>query len=332
MTNERTILTHRRSAAPRARRGAAMLLVLYVIAVAAILVYAMLSMASLQRQMERNIRRGPEAEALAESGVNLAIYYLLNPQNAPGYAAMTNIDWYWPGTGGPVGFGAAADGTIDVAVTHDPAKPFEYEITSTGAAAGSAVSRTVHSRVFVNADYEVNHAAVFGSEPIAVGGFTTLGALGEPTKVYARGALTIKTGGKVYGTVYKGLFSPASLVQPIGGSFQALPVVPVFVPPDLSRVRSYLTYTLPGDPTNTVYTADTHAGGLSLGGAWGPSATNPAGVHVVTGDLTLLANAHVSGTLVVTGNLSLNLLASTVSVATLQSALPALVVGGNIDF
>src|SRR5688500_14628068 len=62
-------------AAPR--RGAAMLLVLSVLAVAAVLGYAMLSIASIQRQLESNARRGPEAEGLAESGVNLAIYYLL---------------------------------------------------------------------------------------------------------------------------------------------------------------------------------------------------------------------------------------------------------------
>src|SRR5215207_2703787 len=96
--------------APRVRRGAALLLVMSVVVVAAVLGYAMLSVTSLQRQMEKNARRGPEAESLAESGVNLAIYYLLHPESAPGYPGWANVAWHWPGTAGPVGFGAALDG------------------------------------------------------------------------------------------------------------------------------------------------------------------------------------------------------------------------------
>src|SRR5687767_11093494 len=149
--------------ATRARRGAAMLLVLSVVAVAAVLGYAMLSVTSVQRQVERNQRRGPEAESLAESGVNLATYYLLHPETAPGYPGWANVQWYWPGTGGPIGFGAAMDGTIDVDVVQDPDSPWEYEITSTGVAASSPVSRTVTTRVYLNADYEVTHGAVFGN-------------------------------------------------------------------------------------------------------------------------------------------------------------------------
>jgi hypothetical protein len=147
--------------------------------------------------------------------------------------------------------------------------------------------------------------------------------------------MQIKTGGRVYGNVYKGVFNPLSPASPLGGTFKALPSVPVVVPADLSQIRSYTTYTLPNDPA--VYSAELHAGGIALGTggiavSWGPSPANPAGVHIVDGDLSLLAGASVSGSLIVRGNLTLNLATTTVNVTGLQPTLPTLLVGNNIDF
>ena len=321
-----------------------MLLVLSVVAVAAVLGYAMLSVTSLQRQVEANQRRGPEAESLAESGINLATYYLLHPESAPGYPGWANVNWYWPGTGGPIGFGAALGGTVNVVVTKVAATSWEYEITSTGVAASSAVSRTVKQRVYLNADYEVNHAAIFGND-VTLGQYGQIGAVGEPITVYARGQMFIKTGGKVFGNVYKGVFVPASQAQPFGGSFKALPVVPVVIPGTISEVRDYSTYKLPSD--DTVYQAQIHNPdggglleellgilGLGSGGdvaSLGPSATNPAGVHIINGDVELLSGAHVSGTLIVKGNLTLDIGTSACNLTSLRPDFPALVVGGNID-
>jgi hypothetical protein len=346
---ERPAVARQAFGACRARRGAALLLVLSVVSLAAVLGYAMLSMASLQRQMETNLRRGPEAEALAESGINLANYYLLHPQSAPGYPGWTDLSWHWPGTGGPVGFADAMGGSVDVVVAKDPARPWEYVITSTGIATPGTVSRTVTSRILLNAEYEVKYAAVFGSD-VVIGSYGVIGALAAPTQAYARGAFTIRTNGKVYGNVFKGSALPSSMVQPVGGTFKTLPPVPVYVPADLTEIRDYRSYKLPGD--DTTYHAQVHTPsgggglldallepilgllGIGSGGdaaSLGPSATNPAGVHYVHGDVKLLANAQVQGTLIVTGKLIIEPGSSSISISSLNPKFPALIVANNID-
>src|SRR5205823_4412594 len=88
---------------PRQRvvRGMALLLVIAVIALAAVLGYAMLSGATLQNRAGANQVRLAGADYLAESGMNIAMYYLQNPDKAPGYPSFGGVG-YWTGTGGEV--------------------------------------------------------------------------------------------------------------------------------------------------------------------------------------------------------------------------------------
>src|SRR5207248_7282852 len=80
----------------RQRMGIAMILVISAIAIAAVLGFALLSTATLHTRTSGNSLRIGSADYLAESGVNLALYYIPYPSQAP----SLNGNAYWGGTGG----------------------------------------------------------------------------------------------------------------------------------------------------------------------------------------------------------------------------------------
>ncbi|HTW93727.1 MAG TPA: hypothetical protein VMD30_02965, partial [Tepidisphaeraceae bacterium] len=63
--------------------GIALILVIVVMAIAAVMAYAMLSAGALQEQVSANSIAQANADALAESGVSLAMYYLTHTSTAP---------------------------------------------------------------------------------------------------------------------------------------------------------------------------------------------------------------------------------------------------------
>ena len=65
------------------RRGIALVLVVLVMALATILAYSLLSGSALQATAGGNAIAAATARAQAESGIHLAMYYILNPANAP---------------------------------------------------------------------------------------------------------------------------------------------------------------------------------------------------------------------------------------------------------
>ena len=77
------------------RRGIALVLVVTVMALAALLGYAMLSAATLQATASTNAISMAVAQSQAESGIHLAIFYLMNPKDAPTPPTMPN--YYWAG-------------------------------------------------------------------------------------------------------------------------------------------------------------------------------------------------------------------------------------------
>src|SRR4030095_5832457 len=79
------------------RRAMALLMVVTVLGVVAIVGFALLSAASLQAQAASNSTRSAEAASLAESGMELACYYLLYPSKAP---VAIPVGSYWAGATG----------------------------------------------------------------------------------------------------------------------------------------------------------------------------------------------------------------------------------------
>src|SRR5206468_936382 len=138
--------TTRRVSVPRAerRRGATLMIVMVVIAVATVLGYAMVSASALQSQTAGNMKYVSTAEYLADSGAQLALYYLQNPSASP--VAMPG--GYYPGQTG-VTFGSTVGGTADVTVTYNSTSKL-YTVVSVGkatTAAGGTVNKTVTATV-----------------------------------------------------------------------------------------------------------------------------------------------------------------------------------------
>src|SRR5688572_28167986 len=94
----------------QAARGFALVQVLVVVGIVAVMGLAMLSSSALQVQQGLNAQLAAEADTLAESGVNLAMYYLQHPTRAPQLKTG-----YWPG-GSDLKLGAGKRGAADVSV------------------------------------------------------------------------------------------------------------------------------------------------------------------------------------------------------------------------
>src|SRR5438045_3403998 len=122
----------------RKPRGMALMLVVILISIATVMGYALLATSSMQAQISNTTVMAASADSLAESGVNLAMYYLQNPLTAP----LTPGQSFWHGDTG-ISLGSTVVGTCDVSVTQ--LTPLTYQIVSTGrssvTADGQSLSR-----------------------------------------------------------------------------------------------------------------------------------------------------------------------------------------------
>jgi Tfp pilus assembly protein PilX len=155
-------------------RGIALLLVVAVLALASALGFVMLSAATLQNRAGANQYRLATADYLAESGINLAMYYLQYSDRAP----SLNSSGYWAGTGGPVTLSSSIDGTVNVTVTRDASDQWSYEIISVATAGTNAdtkVTRTTGARVYVRNEYQIKQAGAFNGNVIIASNWTVQG-------------------------------------------------------------------------------------------------------------------------------------------------------------
>src|SRR5215212_1413693 len=107
------------------RAGLALVLVISVLAFAAVIGFAMLSTASMQAQTTLNSNLALSADALADSGVDLACYYLVNPTKAPKNVPVGSFY-----DGGTITFGPKMPGSIDLSITSLGNN--DYKIVSVG--------------------------------------------------------------------------------------------------------------------------------------------------------------------------------------------------------
>ncbi|HEV2293500.1 MAG TPA: hypothetical protein VGR35_06560 [Tepidisphaeraceae bacterium] len=318
------------------RRGVAMLLVLGVVIMAAVLGYAMLSSAAITKQASSNAAAAVSAQGIAESGVHIALYYLQNPDKAPGYpATYPNTEQYdrdrrfWTGTGGQfIDLGSPSIGQVKVAVTRvSEANRWEYQIESVGRAPGGALERCVLARSRVNAEYRFDHA-VLTSYDVNYGQYMRIEG-----DAYSNGGLSIRSGGAVVGRGIRRKATLTSVLPTLG--WQAPPALPRVIP-KFDEIRSYRTYELPAgtfnEATALTQTQLGRGGLLGLGGSaqlFEATPTNPAGVYYAPGDLTINSDVEFRGTLIVYGNLQI--VGDNVRIRA-APGFPALVVGGNVKF
>ncbi len=277
----------------RGRSGFAMLQVICVVGVATVLSLAMLSSSVLQVQANTNRAMAMQADALADSGLNLALYYIENPLSAP----MRNSDGYWPGENN-ISFGTAVNGTADVTVVRTATNT--YSVTSTGRAgsgAGAQLSHTAKAVVKSNKGYTVNKAVSFNAT-----GPTLIDVVLEiHGNVISRGAINLP----LLHTV-DGIVNATSITQILGLVLGKVKINSSVVNiPTAYTVNTYKTYTYAGQ----TYRA-TEIAAASVGGAgaviYGPTADNPAGIYYYSynntaksSTFTLNGNVTINGTLVV---------------------------------
>jgi hypothetical protein len=299
------------------RRGIALILVVVVIALTSVMGYAMLSSSMLQKSVYGNAGRAAAADGLAESGVNLAMYYLTHPNSIPGGGT------YWAGTGGADVALGSLTGTINVAVTTAGTDGRTYEIVSIGKSGGTdSVSRTLRCRVQSN-KYVVRHGALFNTivtlpyNAIIEGDVATNGRLNLSTL----GLVSTVVNGSGFATLYTANPKPRDGFKP----FYATPVLA----PATSDVNTYHTYRYNG----VTYSAEQLLV-ASLVGVQGvvtktvSPGSNPLGVFYVIGNTALLDNVTIEGTLIVEGNLTIQ--GNNITI-TPREGMPALIVTGYME-
>jgi hypothetical protein len=278
----RPTASRRDPARRRRRRGIALMAVLCVVAVASVLGMAILASNALQAQGSATHEQALQADALAESGVNLGLYYLQNvhdPARCPvGVAALAAP----PPDGAPytrtgLTLGPDTAGTFDLAISRLSAT--RYRVRAAGRAA-SGVERRLAATVDVN---------YYGYAVLANAAVTIPAGAAVTGDVMSRTAVT--NHGHVDGSIY----APTVGGTPPTGRAQGLDGRPAPAVPGASQVNHYATYVHNGVPGVAELLPP---GGLGDNQTRGPTALNPAGVYYTAGHLAVGNNVTVNGTLV----------------------------------
>jgi hypothetical protein len=311
----------------RSRSGIALAIVVTVMAVAAVLGYAMLSGSAVQAVASANAINNAIADAQAESGIHLAMYYLLNPTHAPGYSSASG--WYWTGASNITFATSSTPATTmpgSVTVTVSSAGSNLYTVTAVGSsgdawAGGGAVTRTITTTVQTLLGFSVQQAVGINS---TLTYSSTMSFTGSPYALESTGTVTL-IAGTIHGNV-------AANVTNIGGVITGTTsAAPSIAPtPALAAVTDYRTYTYQGVSYTATQLGTTIASNTSLGA----TASNPLGVYWINasqspGYATIGSNVNISGTLLVKNSyLSLNGSGNTI---TAQSGMPALVIDQQLQ-
>lgn len=298
----------------RSRRpGIALVLVIFVMALAAIIGYALLSSSALQATAAGNAAASAVARAQAESGIHLAMYYLQNPANAPSAPPCT-----WPN----VTFATTQPAeTIPGSVTIQVGAPTNNccQIISTGSSGsssgGGAVTRTITAEVQIGSPLPINQAGAFNGA-VSIGSLCTFtsATAGAPA-IVANGIVT--NSGTVDGAVVAtALAGSGTYSDPNPAGSPSMPPAPS----SSANVTNYTQYMYQGVLENA----------QPVGQTLNPI-TNPLGVFYSSGNLTVSSPLSITGTLIVEGNLTLSsTLTITPASSTLSTNMPALVVNGKL--
>jgi hypothetical protein len=308
------------------RSGMALMLVVMVMAVAAVLGYAMLAASEMQTQAAKNSDASLSADALAESGIEQALYYLQFPENAP--ALQPGFDYYRGGTN--LSLGASVPGTYDVSVVDQTPATVQtadrtFLITSTGKKVdedGLTISRKLASRVLVN--YAYRHAIGTSNATYVDSGTNAVG------NVRCNGTVTVKGPGSISGSV-----AASSVVLTNAGTVGSTLSAPLSTAaPSSGDINWYGTKS---PLTGYRYTTPTGSTGFAqqiFSIASNPTAlsTNPGRVFFYSGTAVASASVNFSGTLILpSGNLTIvqdNTLTNVT--ITPRPGYPALIVSGNV--
>lgn len=296
------------------RRGVSLMVVTVFVGVASVMGMAVLSSQTLQTQASASADLAAQAEAMAESGINLGLYYLQNLNDSSKCPSGVGSATYRENT---VGIGGGVDGSFDLTINYNSRTfPTRYTITSIGKAKGrEAILRTLLTTVDVN---------YFGYGLML---WNTSSTTTIPASVKVEGdvfALAgVQNNGTISGTLYSnsisGSGSATATRASTGATYTPVPATvshyfPLYT--YYKDARSYAPTTLlPVSMANTTL-------GVNL-------IANPAGIYYHAGDLELAGNVRITGTLVVTGKLYVS---GTGNSITATANYPALIVDSDISF
>ena len=287
------------------RRGIALIFVMLAMAVASVLILSLLNTEAVHAQISSTSTVRVQAQYLAESGLNLAVYYLKNPSSSPIaliYGTSGNV--HYPGETGIAINGMA--GTVDVAVTN-PANGM-FAITSTGTFDGTAVTAT--SSIAIGKMKQFTYAGYFigpvtlNSKTSVTGGVITNGPLQQSYVGQVSGASTTSSSG-----------TSADLQDPNSGY-------------PISMLHYLPTYFYKGKTcTAKAITANFAGGTLSDD----DTTSNPANVwYIGQSGIKFTGTTTLAGSLVTASGMSVTI-TGTVTITPVAN-MPALVVGSDLTF
>jgi hypothetical protein len=266
----------------RRRRGFSLMMVTAVVAVATVMGLSILANNTLQAEASSSQDKAVGADALAESGVNLGLYYLQNLHDSTkcpaAIPALTTAGNYSQSNNT---LGAAVPGKFNLRFTRPSL--LQYQIVSTGiATAGAAdVSRTLTAL----ADVDYYGYAIMAPNATAAltipSGTTVTGNVLAPSGSAASG-----DGGGGGGGLLGGL---------VGGLLKTVTdVLGITQVPSTAAVNHYLNYNINGvSGTATLILLGTLSNETR-----GPVPGNPAGVYYTLGNLDMNGNVKINGTLI----------------------------------
>jgi Tfp pilus assembly protein PilX/cytoskeletal protein CcmA (bactofilin family) len=301
---------------PSRRRGIALMLVVFVMALAAILGYAMLSASAVQATAGGNAVAAAVARAQAESGIHYAMYYLLKNQPATGVS--------WPNvTFATVSPAATIPGNVSIQIG-SPTNGC-YPVTATGSSGsstgGGVVTRTITAEICVGGSYLIQQAGAFNSTVILGAQASFTSSIPNAPAVAIASGNSVTNDGAISGNV-SGTLIPGSGAQTNGTVNSAPTVAPA--PASSAYVYDYSQpYIYQGI---TCYPTQISGSTLSASPSSSPT-TNPLGIYYCTGSLTVSGQVNIAGTLVVEGSLTnTGKIYITPATSTLSTNMPALVV------
>lgn len=294
-----------------------MMMVMAFVAVASVMGMSILSMTSLQSMAASGQAQSLQADALADSGINLGLYYLQNisdPSKCPLALTLGGTSY----SASRLSLGAAVPGTFDLAITRTGQST--YRISSTGNATSATRGTTVKKRIL--ATVNVNYYGYGMSLASSSGATVTIPSnLSIDGNVYVNAPVV--NNGSVSGTLYATSVTGTGSAGTVSLNSMASGYTPV---PQVSSVNHYSTYTYNGRNYQATILGTSYLRDVTLG----PTAGNPAGVYISTTALQLDENVNINGTLVVTAGL-LHVKRGTTTV-TPAADFPGLVVDGTLSF
>lgn len=299
---------------PRAR-GMALAMVLVAVSTAALLGYTLLATAAVESKVSGNNLRIVQMQYLAESGLNLAAYYVQHPDRSPVMLVKgTSGDWHY---GGESGIALAGlPGTFDIAVANPVAKTFSVVATARlngQTRQATATFRIVRSLPVERALYVRGNMLLYSGLQVTAGGMTD------------DGTLVLALLGQVNGPIVA-----RAAILPLGGTATISNDAWLgnVRPSEITMYASLPSYQYQGK----TYTAKKVQGSISNTTLLDPdTAANPANVwYIDSSNRTFSGNVTLAGTLATKGSRSVKI-AGNLTI-TPKPGMPGLLVGDDVIF